>query len=63
MKKFFIIIICLMTCIPQMDAQTKSQVISDITYTMDDFASDLSFVNERPDFAMANIQSISQTVS
>ena len=61
MKKFFIIIICLMTCIPQMDAQTKSQVISDITYTMDDFASDLSFVNERPDFAVSNIQSISHT--
>ena len=61
MKKFFIIIICLMTCIPQMDAQTKSQVISDIIYTMDDFASDLSFVNERHDFAVSNIQSISHT--
>ena len=61
MKKLVIIIICLLSCIYPLDAQTKSQVISDITYTMDDFASDLSFVNERHDFAVSNIQSISHT--
>ena len=61
MKKLVIIIICLLSCIYPLDAQTKSQVISDIIYTMDDFASDLSFVNERHDFAVSNIQSISHT--
>lgn len=41
--------------------QTKSQVISDITNTMDDFASDLSFVNENQEYSTENIQSISRT--
>lgn len=61
MKRIIIIILCLLAFIPQHDAQTKSQVISDITYAMDDFASDLSFVNENQAYAVENIQSISHT--
>lgn len=60
MKHLLIIIWALILPIT-LAGQTKSQIVSDITNTLNDFASDLSFVNERPDFAIANIQSISQT--
>lgn len=47
MKKVLIIIICLITCIPQMDAQTKTQVMDDIESTLNDFISDINSLYER----------------
>lgn len=60
MKHLLIIILALILPMTLV-GQTKSQVISDITNTMDDFASDLSFVNENQEYAAENIQSISRT--
>lgn len=45
MKKLIILILCLL-CIPQMDAQTKTQVLDDIESTFSDFISDINNLYE-----------------
>ena len=60
MKKYICFILALVFPLV-LSAQTKSQVTSDITYTMSDFMSDVSCLNEDPEYVMQNIESVSTT--
>lgn len=60
MKKYICFILALVFPLAFF-AQTKSQVTSDITYTMSDFMSDVSCLNEDPEYVMQNIESVSTT--
>ena len=60
MKRILFTILGLLILILQLEAQTKSQVISDVIKTMDDFAADISFINENSEYADDNIHSVSK---
>lgn len=59
MKKIGVILMLMWMFVPELVAQSRLQVISDIKKTMDDFISDLSYVNEIPSAALDNISGIS----
>ena len=61
MKKFWSIIIVVLATVMQIQAQVKSLVISDVTYTLEDFAADLSNINDRVELIEENIHSVSHT--
>ena len=63
MKRILFTILGLLILILQLEAQTKSQVISDVIKTMDDFAADISFINENSEYADDNILSVSKMFS
>jgi len=59
MKKILLsLLLCILSLVAA-HAQTKSQVISDVVYTIEDFASDLSFINDEKGSGIEGVHSIS----
>ena len=59
MKKILLSpLLCILSLVAA-HAQTKSQVISDVVYTIEDFASDLSFINDEKGSGIEGVHSIS----
>ena len=61
MKKRILSLLLLIQVVVCVQAQTKSQVISDAIYTMEDFTSDLNFINDEKGTGMDGISSMSHT--
>ncbi|MBQ8189376.1 MAG: hypothetical protein IJZ44_06320, partial [Lachnospiraceae bacterium] len=57
-KRILSLLLMILACI-YVQAQTKSQVISDAIYTMEDFTSDLNFINDEKGTGMDGISSMS----
>ncbi len=57
-KRILSLLLMILACI-YVQAQTKSQVISDAIYTMEDFTSDLNFINDEKGSGMDGVNSMS----
>ena len=61
MKKLILSLLLCVIALAQIQAQTKSQILSDLRLTMQDFMSELNYINEDKDNLSQNIKEVSRT--